>query len=60
MGGILTHATRTFLGRPELGSLTLTKANWILPSESSSIRSVSSPSATPTVSGLDGMRVGGE
>jgi hypothetical protein len=40
----LTQAIRTFLGSDELGSLTLTKANWMRPSENSSTRSTSSPS----------------
>ena len=40
-----TQAIRTFLGSDELGSLTLTKANWMRPSENSSIRSSNSPSA---------------
>lgn len=39
-----TQAMRTFLGSEELGSLTLTKANWMRPSENSSTRSSSSPS----------------
>ena len=41
-----TQAIRAFLGSDVLGSLTLTKANWMRPSENSSIRSISSPSAT--------------
>jgi hypothetical protein len=40
-----TQAISTHLGRPELGSLTLTNANWMRPSENSSTRSASSPSA---------------
>lgn len=42
--GELTQAIRTFLGSDVFGSLTLTKANWMRPSENSSIRSSSSPS----------------
>ena len=45
-----THAIKTHLGRVVLGSLTLTKANWIRPSENSSTRSTSSPSARKRVS----------
>jgi len=44
-GGELTHAIRTFLGNDVFGSLTLTNANWMRPSENSSTRSSSSPSA---------------
>jgi hypothetical protein len=35
---------RTLLGSPVFTSLTFTKANWIFPSENSSIRSANSPS----------------
>lgn len=44
MSEIGTHAIRTLFGRLVFGSLTLTNANWILPSEKSSMRSWSSPS----------------
>lgn len=42
----ITQAMRTFFGRLVFGSFTFTKANWILPSENSSIKSISSPSDT--------------
>jgi hypothetical protein len=38
------HAMSTLLGSVVFGSLTLRKANWILPSENSSIKSANSPS----------------
>lgn len=41
---VLTHAIRTFFGNDVFVSFTFTKANWILPSENSSIKSTSSPS----------------
>jgi hypothetical protein len=40
-----TQAIRTFFGRAVFGSFTLTNANWMRPSENSSIKSTSSPSA---------------
>ena len=40
----LTHAIKTLLGKVVFGSLTFKKANCILPSENSSMRSISSPS----------------
>ena len=55
-----TQAISTFFGRDEFGSLTLTKANWMRPSENSSIRSSSSPSASWSASlsaGLHGRSV---
>jgi hypothetical protein len=47
---LLTHPMSTYFGRVVFGSLTLTNANWIRPSEKSSIRSTSSPSIIDLIS----------